>query len=672
MTNNRLASSTSPYLQQHADNPVDWHPWDEAALAAAREQDKPILLSIGYSACHWCHVMAHESFEDDATAELMNRLFINIKVDREERPDLDKIYQTAHQIMNQAGGGWPLTVFLTPQQHVPFFAGTYFPPKAAYGRPSFRELLLAIDNAWRTRRADIEEQNSMLLQALSDENKTAGNQAQLNELPLQRAFQALQHSFSEPRGGFSGAPKFPHTDMLNALLLHAWRESDEKQVQAALHMAHTTASCMALGGINDQLGGGFCRYSTDADWQIPHFEKMLYDNGPLLAFYVDLYQLSGNDLYKQTATMTADWVLSEMQAPHGGYYSSLDADSEGHEGRYYVWTREEVQRLLNDEEYDLLAQRFGLDQPANFEGAWHLHCDALQQPAVLSAAQQSVWDTARDKLLAARKLRVRPGLDDKQLTSWNALMIKGMLRAADVLHRGDWLDSATRAIEFIRDQLWRDGRLLAVHKDGVSHLNAYLDDYAYLLDALLEYLTVRWSSDYLQFARQLADVLLAHYQDQQQGGFFFTSDEHEKLIQRPKPYMDDAMPSGNGIAAKALLRLGYLLGDTDYLQAAEQTLQSAWPALLQYPHAHCSLLAALEEYLQPPEIFIIRGSTVELSTWRAALLSDYQPHRLVLTIDANETDLPGALADKKPAGQAVAYRCKGMTCFAPITDLQQL
>ena len=671
MSANRLSETTSPYLLQHADNPVNWHPWDEEALQQARQQNKPILLSIGYSACHWCHVMAHESFEDETAAALMNELFINIKVDREERPDLDKIYQTAYQLMHRQGGGWPLTVFLTPDNHVPFFSGTYFPPVASYGRPAFKEVLLAVDKAWRSRKDEIREHNQAILEAFAGSSASSAN-ADLNDQPIRKAAEMLVKSFDPERGGFSGAPKFPHPDMLQQCLYN-WYDSDSReQRDMALQMADVTGLHMALGGIFDHLGGGFCRYSTDAEWKIPHFEKMLYDNGPLLGFYCDLALITGNPAYDRTIHATANWVQAEMQSEAGGYYSAQDADSEGEEGRFYVWQPDQVRQLLSEEEFTLVSERFSLDQPANFEGQWHLHCDAQRFPEALDVQQQLTWTSAREKLYQSRALRVHPGIDDKILTSWNALMIRGMARAAKVSGQQQWLASAERALNFIRQNSWKDGRLLAAHRQGVSHLNAYLDDYAYLIDAIIELLTARWSSAHLCFAIELADVLLDQFEDGQQGGFFFTGNEHESLIHRPKPFADDAMPSGNGIAARALIRLGYLVGRMDYLQAAENTLRSGWSDINQYPHAHCSLLQALQEYLDPPEIIIIRGPAETLPDWQHSLQKKYSPHRQVFAIENEVNGLPQALRDKKPLEKTCAYVCRGMTCLAPVTEVDKL
>jgi uncharacterized protein YyaL (SSP411 family) len=442
-------------------------------------------------------------------------------------------------------------------------------------------------------------------------------------------------------------------------------------------MATFTLRRMAEGGINDQLGGGFCRYSVDESWMIPHFEKMLYDNGALLAVYAQAALASGDPFYARVALETAAWTVREMQSPHGGYYSSLDADSEGHEGKYYVWDRSEVSAALSADEFAVFAPRFGLDRPANFEGRWHLHVYApleeiAQRVARTPAEVEALLASARAKLLAVRAPRVRPARDEKVLTSWNALMIRGMAIAARALGRADLLDSATRALDFVRGTLWRDGRLLATWMDGRAHLNAYLDDYVYLADAVLELQQLRFSAAELEFARQLLEVVLRHFPDGEAGGFYFTSDDHETLIHRSKTFSDDATPAGNGIAARVLLRMGYLLGEPRYLAAAERTLRAAWPVMVQHPQAHVALLAALEELLHPPEIVIIRGEPAPLEAWRAELAKVYAPRRLVLAIPADAADLPPALADKAPRADTVAYLCRGSSCSAPLDSLDAL
>ncbi|MFA7098033.1 MAG: thioredoxin domain-containing protein [Gammaproteobacteria bacterium] len=675
---NRLAAETSPYLQQHAHNPVDWYPWGPEALERARREQKPILLSIGYSACHWCHVMAHESFEDPDTAQLMNELFVNIKVDREERPDLDKIYQVAHQLLTQRSGGWPLTMFLAPENQVPFFGGTYFPRESRYGLPSFREVLRRVAEFYHENREQLLAQSGSLVGALQSLAAMPPVPGELNRQPLDAARRQSEQSFDARHGGFGQAPKFPHPTSIERLLRHwAATSAAGRPDDRALHIATFTLRRMALGGIYDQLGGGFARYSVDERWAIPHFEKMLYDNAQLLPLYANAWRATGNELFRRIAVETGAWVMREMQAPEGGYYSTLDADSEGEEGRFYVWDREEIRSLLSAEEYAVAARRFGLDRAPNFEGRWHLnvHADEDELARAFGLTRERITETlesVRRKLFEARERRVRPGRDEKILTAWNGLMIRGMAIAGRRLGREDFIRSAERALDFIRDTLWRDGRLLATYKDGRAHLNAYLDDYAFLLDGTLELLQARWRGANLNFAVELAEALLHHFEDRERGGFYFTADDHETLIQRPKPLADDATPSGNGIAAFALGRLGHLLGEVRYLEAAERTLKAAWGSLQQLPYAHEALLIALEEYLTPPQTVILHGQPDLLKPWQARSIRPYAPARLTLALPATAQDLPAALAQYAVKDAVTAYICTGNTCSPPITSLDDL
>lgn len=675
---NRLANETSPYLQQHADNPVDWYPWCHEALRKAREEGKLILLSIGYSACHWCHVMAHESFEDEDTARVMNERYVNIKIDREERPDLDKIYQSAQALLTQRTGGWPLTMFLTPEDQMPFFGGTYFPNEPRHGLPAFKDLLVRIERFYREHRDEIEHQNVSMKTALAGIYGPHAHTTAPDPSLLDTARQQLERNFDATHGGFGSAPKFPHPTDIEFLLRHwAATQLGNRPDPQALQMARFSLKQMALGGIYDHLGGGFCRYSVDEYWMIPHFEKMLYDNGPLLALYSQAAAATGSDLFRRRATETAEWVMREMQSPEGGYYSSLDADSEGEEGKYYIWTGEDIHALLDPDEYPLFARRFGLDRSPNFEGRWHLHAhvdtDRLAEEFNLSEQELSArLDAARAKLFQAREQRVRPGRDEKILTSWNALMIKGMAVAARHLDGPAYVDSADRALGFIKSTLWKNGRLLATYKDGKAHLNAYLDDYAFLIDGILELLQVRWRADDLGFACELADVLLDHFEDRVHGGFYFTSDDHETLIERPKVLADEAMPSGNGIAALALARLGFLVGETRYLGARERALQQAAGAMAQSPLAHASLLMAHTEQLNPPQFIVLRAQQPALGEWHRRCVVDYAPRRLAFAIPDDAEDLPPALAEKARQPTPVAYVCEGSTCLPPVTELESL
>ena len=675
----RLAEETSPYLLQHADNPVDWYPWGEAAFLEAQRTGKPVLLSVGYSACHWCHVMAHESFEDEATAALMNKLFVNIKVDREERPDVDKIYQTAHQLLTQRPGGWPLTMFLDGDSQRPFFGGTYFPNEARYGMPAFSELLQKVAAYYADNRDEVRSQSAALQEVFAKLEPAPADAAQaLSGEPITSAREHFTQTFDSDYGGFGAAPKFPHPTSIDRLLRH-WRASAnaaEPDIEA-LYMATLTLTRMAEGGLFDHVGGGFCRYSVDRYWQIPHFEKMLYDNGPLLALYAQAALATGESLFADAANATADWMLADMRADNGGFFATRDADSEGHEGLYYLWRPEQVHELLG-EDYEIFAQRFGLNDNANFEGQWHLTVresisDIAGQAGLTAAEVTTRIERARQILLGERAGRIAPARDEKQLTSWNALAIRGFAIAGRALERPDLIDAASQAVDFLRGTLLQDGRLLASFKDGEARLPAYLDDHAFLLDALLELLQARWNSDHLHFARQLADLMLEHFEDPAGGGFFFTADDHEALIHRPKPLADEAVPSGNGIAAFALQRLGFILGETRYLDAAQRTLRAGWRALQDYPHGHVSLLTALEEYLEHPEVIIIRGDSAEINRWQDAADKLYAPRRLVFAIGRDESTLPGALADRKAIDdETIAYRCLGTHCELPVTTWEAL
>jgi len=671
---NRLQQETSPYLQQHADNPVDWYPWGPEAITLAKEQNKPILLSIGYSACHWCHVMAHESFEDDATAKVMNEHFINIKVDREERPDLDKIYQRAHQLMTQRPGGWPLTVFIMPDSHIPFFAGTYFPKQARYQLPAFTDLLTRISDFYINNRKQLDEQNQAMSEAMSSLHNTQQSADDFSAAPLDMSRKQLENSIDWQDGGFGKAPKFPHPTNIERLLRHWAGAREDTQ---ALKMACHNLMHMGNGGINEQLGGGFCRYSVDDYWMIPHFEKMLYDNGPLLTLYSEAWSITQDPLFLEVIETTSQWVKREMQSPEGGYYSSLDADSEGEEGKFYAWKASEIKQLLTPDEYHYFSLRYGINKQPNFEGKYYPHVFEHWQQLAENADHnldeiKSFVQSAREKLFRNRENRIRPGRDEKILTSWNALMIKGMASAGRRLDRDDLIDSAFEALDFIKQTLWKNNRLLATYKDGKAHLNAYLDDYVFLIDAILELAQARWRDDDLSFAIQLAEVVLEQFEDKEHGGFFFTSNDHEQLIERPKHYGDDAIPSGNGIAAYVLQRLGHITGNERYIDAAEKTLVSAWQTIKKIPYAHNTMLLALEEMLFPPQIIVIRGAKDALAEWHRPCIEAYAPRRISFAIENTANSLPGLLASRVPDKQTIAYICNSTQCLPTIHSMKIL
>ncbi|MGC8516940.1 MAG: thioredoxin domain-containing protein [Steroidobacteraceae bacterium] len=674
---NRLTAQASPYLRQHAHNPVDWYPWGDEAFRRARELNRPVHLSVGYAACHWCHVLAAESFEDEATAALLNEQFVNIKVDREERPDVDRIYQIAQQMLTHGPGGWPLTMFLTAER-LPFFGGTYFPPEPRHGLPGFKDLLRRVAEYYATHRETLDGQREALEAAFASLDPPAAQaDLVLGPAPLEAARAGLERSFDARWGGFGGAPKFPHPSSIERLLRH-WRSSvrHEPPDLKALYMAGLTLTRMAEGGIHDALGGGFCRYSVDERWGIPHFEKMLYDNAWLLGVYADAYRASGDELYGAVARDTGEWMRREMQSADGGFYASLDADSDGHEGSYYVWTREEVQATLEADEYTAFAPYYGLDRPPNFEGRWHLCVVRAAGPLAaelgLEGAQLAErLERARAKLLAVRERRVRPARDEKILTAWNGLAIAGLARAARALQCTSLEESASRALSFVQRTLWRDGRLAATDSAGGARLNAYLDDYVFLADGVLELQQLRLRPSELRFACELMDVVLAHFAAGEDG-FYFTSDDHEPLLHRLRTFADEALPAGNAVAARVLLRLGYLLGESRYLQAAEGIVRAGWAPLSHHPQSHATLLNALEELLDPPEIVILRGDPDTLESWQRELSRLYAPRRMVLAASADAEDLPQAIAAKPARGPATAYLCRGSVCGEPIETLGAL
>jgi uncharacterized protein YyaL (SSP411 family) len=669
---NRLAGETSPYLLQHADNPVDWYPWSDEALSRARTERMPILLSIGYSACHWCHVMAHESFEDPRVAAAMNADFVNIKVDREERPDLDQIYQAAHALMTRRSGGWPLTMFLTPDG-APFFGGTYFPREGRYGLPGFLDLLPRVAAAYREKGAAIAEQSVEIKRALASlepEPESAG--AGLSPSTA-KALAELKERFDPDHGGFGAAPKFPHATDLELCLREHLRTNDED----ALRVVGVTLARMAEGGIHDQLGGGFCRYSVDAEWTIPHFEKMLYDNGPLLSLYADFARVTKDERFAGVARGIVGWLVREMRAPDGAFYSSLDADSEGHEGKFYVWQRDEVRSLLSQDSYAVAAPYYGLDGPPNFEGqAWNLRVsEELSRVAatlgISEADAEARLGAAKAVLFAARESRVRPGLDDKILTSWNALAIAGIARAARALDEPRWTDLAAIAVDTLHRTAWRDGRLLATRKGDRAHLNAYLDDYAFLLSALIELMQTRFRLEDYEWARGLADLLLVEFEDRKDGGFFFTSHDHEQLFHRTKPGHDNATPSGNGVAAGALIVLGHLCAEPRYVAAGERAVRLYAPLMARSPAGFSTMLSAEADLLTPPTSVLLAGDGEDCRRWQQALAARVRPNVRVFNVAG--IALPAGLAKgAAPSDRAVAWVCRGTQCLPPIDDLRPL
>jgi len=658
---NRLAQETSPYLLQHRDNPVDWYPWGEEALARARDDDRPILLSVGYSACHWCHVMAHESFEDPETAAYMNEHFVNVKVDREERPDVDALYMEAVQAIS-GQGGWPMTVFLDPEG-VPFYGGTYFPPDEGRGMPSFRMVMEAVVDAFESKRGEIEERAPQMRARLA-----AIGQVEPSDSPeaamLDEAIERLQMAADRARGGFGGAPKFPPASAIELLLARGETETPE-----------LTLDAMLAGGIYDQLGGGFARYSVDAAWQVPHFEKMLYDNALLARAYLHGWQRLGHERYRRVCEETLDWALREMRGPDGGFYSALDADSEGEEGRFYVWTPEEIHTVLSNappddancikfpsQQVGNLMQFYGVSEGGNFEGRNILHLAGgadTPEPEGLSERRRALYE--------ARAERVWPGLDDKRLTAWNALMIAALAEAGAVLGREDYLEAARACADFVWNEL-RDGTgaLLRTYKDGRAHLKAYLEDHAFLLEALLTLYEASFEAIWFERARELADTLLARFADGERGGFFSTADDHESLIARRKEIGDHPIPSGNSAAAFGLLRLGALTGEREYESAAEGVFRLFSDSAGKHPEAFAHLLRAIDFHLSPTKEVALVGE--DLGELAAVVRSEFRPH-LVLAGGTAGSTTPPLLNDRGEVdGRPSAYVCEHFTCRTPITD----
>jgi hypothetical protein len=672
---NRLANETSPYLLQHANNPVDWYPWGPEALDRARHEQKPIFLSIGYSACHWCHVMEHESFENPDIARMLNEAFVNVKVDREERPDLDHVYMTAVQLMT-GRGGWPMSTFLTPDLK-PFFGGTYWPPTRNMGMPGFDEVIRAVSQAWQDRRPQALEQADELTRHLTAALELRGEQEELSASLLLTSTASLERAYDPLHGGFGRAPKFPHPMDLR-LLLRLWHRTGQDEL---LQMAAHSLERMAAGGIYDHLGGGFHRYSVDERWLVPHFEKMLYDNALLLPAYVEAFQATGQEDFSRTARETADYVLREMTGPEGGFFSTQDADSEGEEGKFYVWTPAEIEALLGKEIAGTFCYVYDVSEAGNFEGHNILNLPkSITQAAHLRGRDPQELSLelseARADLLEVRRTRIPPGLDDKVLVSWNALMIDALATAAGPLGEPRYLEAAIRAADFILSRLRRpDGRLLHTWRGGQARLDAYLDDYAALAGALTSLYEATFDERFIEEALALADVMLARFADPAGGGLFFTADDHEAILVRNKELQDSAAPSSNGLAASAFLRLSKLTGRDGLLHTAESILESAASLIRQSPLAAGQLLLSLDLYLGPTPEIVLLGEREQMN----ALFTDFHRRfipRRVLAARAEGEPAPGKtsplsaiFAGKSalPGGIAV-YRCQGHTCQQPLHD----
>jgi uncharacterized protein len=642
---NHLAAETSPYLLQHKDNPVDWYPWGDQALELSKREARPLLVSIGYSACHWCHVMAHESFEDPDLAAVMNERFVCVKVDREERPDIDAICMEACQAIT-GRGGWPLNTFLTPERQ-PFYAGTYFPSEPRHGMPSWRMVLDAVADAWEKRREEIAGQAAQIQRALAATARLEPSSEPIRAELLDNAASGLEATFDRQHGGWGGAPKFPQASTIEFLLARG--EHD---------MSFQTLSAMASGGIYDQVGGGFARYAVDETWTVPHFEKMLYDNALLARAYLHGWQVSGEERFQRVCSEILDWVLDEMRGPGGGFYSALDADSEGVEGKFYVWTLDQLREVLGDL-YDEAVAYFA---PASFEpGTYVLE------------ARGSVPDRLpeiRRKLYEARSHRVRPGLDDKRLAAWNSLMISALAEAGAVLERDDYVQAAVQCAAFVLDQMRdADGRLLRTWKDGQARLDAYLEDHAFLLEALITLYETTFEPRFYREATALAAALIDRFEDPERGGFFTTASGHEQLPVRRKDLEDSPIPSGNSAAAFGLLRLALLSGDGSYERHALGVLRLLSPLAARHATAFGHLLQATDFYLAPVREVAIVGPAVQAAELVRAVRSAYHPH-VVLAAGGDGVPL---LDGREPVdGRAAAYVCEHFVCRAPVTSAEEL
>jgi uncharacterized protein YyaL (SSP411 family) len=673
---NRLIHETSPYLLQHAHNPVDWYPWGEEALSRAKREDQPILLSIGYSSCHWCHVMEKESFENEAIARLMNERFINIKVDREERPDLDEIYMNAVQAMT-GSGGWPMTVFLTPDL-VPFHAGTYFPPEDRMGMPGFPKVLVTVSNYYRSHRGEVEKMEEQMRNALHQMVEIPPFNGTLDPNILSKAFDAMERQFDSVNGGFGRAPKFPNSMALSFLLRH-WKRTGEKE---ALRMAEVSLEKMASGGIYDHLGGGFHRYSVDERWLVPHFEKMLYDNALLSRTYFEAYQATRRERYLRVGEEILGYVLREMKSPEGGFYSTQDADSEGEEGKYFVWTRDEIKDLLGKEKGTPFCAYYGASPQGNFEGK----ASVLNIASPLKKVSESysipipelekVLEEGRKVLFAEREKRVKPGRDEKVLTSWNGLMISGFVDGFKLTEKQEYLEAAEGAVHFILDGMMKQGRLMRVFNRGRWHVKGYSEDYAFFIQALIDLYEATFEIKYLKKANDLNERMMDQFWDDKDGGFFFAGKENEPLIARSKSPYDNATPSANSIALFSLIRLGYLTGNESLKKKAELILQLFYNFLSEQPSGFAQMLSGFSFFLSPEEIGIV-GSKKDPRTISMIreIYHAFLPNKILSLKDPQ--GLPGEnwfpfLKDKGVPEVPATFICRGFTCLPPVQNEEEL
>ncbi|MGE0826523.1 MAG: thioredoxin domain-containing protein [Candidatus Binatia bacterium] len=672
---NRLIHETSPYLLQHAHNPVDWYPWGEEAFARAKQENKPILLSVGYSACHWCHVMEHESFESEKIAKLMNELFVNIKVDREERPDIDEIYMNAVQMLT-GRGGWPMTVFLTPEGK-PFYGGTYFPSEDRHGLPAFPRVLAGVAQAYYERPQDVAQSTSQILANLEKLTQREETIRSLQVETLERAAASLVQHVDQTYGGLGGAPKFPNS-MVFAFFLRAYKGTNNEQY---LRVTTHTLRKMAAGGIYDHLGGGFHRYSVDERWLVPHFEKMLYDNALLAGLYLEAYQVTHEEFFRQMVEDILAYVEREMLHPNGGFYSTQDADSEGKEGTFFIWSQEEVLLLLGEEKGAIFCRYYDVTDVGNFEHYNILHptLTVEQLAKLFDRSSDDVSQVLRDakaRLFAIREQRVKPGRDEKILTSWNGLMVSAFTEAYKVVGNPRYLEIARKTASFILNNLYKNERLLRSYRDGQAKVNAYLDDYAYFVAALLDLYEATFERLYLDRAKDLTEVLLTRFWDSNEGGFFFTSDEHEVLISRSKSAFDGAVPSGNSVATLNLLRLGFLTDTRKYIEKAEKILRLFYDPMEQNPFGFSHMLSALDFYLRNPTEIVVLGDRegAETQQWLSHIHRFFLPNKTIRCVNPHEGEaMPSFLAGREhQGGKLTAYVCQNFTCSLPVTTWEGL
>ena len=673
---NRLIHETSPYLLQHAHNPVDWYAWGDEAFEKAKAEDQPILLSIGYSACHWCHVMERESFENEAIARLMNELFVNIKVDREERPDLDEIYMSAVQMLT-GRGGWPMTIFLTPDRQ-PFYGGTYFPPEDRGGMPGFPRILMGVNQAYRERPQDVEKSVTQIVDALRRMSETTATEKTFSQAIIAESAAKVAEAYDGDNGGLGKAPKFPNAGVYELFLRHYHHSKSSRFLEMVTH----TLSKMACGGIYDHLGGGFHRYSVDAKWVVPHFEKMLYDNAQLVRVYSHAFKITGAPLFKSVVEETVGYLLREMFHSEGGFYSTQDADSEGEEGKFFVWTEAEVMGILGEDAGAIFCRVYDVSDVGNFEDKNILHpILTLEQAGKYFRKDRSeiaqLIAAAKQKLFGEREKRVKPFRDEKIITAWNGLVLSGLAEAIKIAPQPSYIDAAKLTIEFIFSRLFRDGFLLHTYKDGQAKLLGFLDDYAFVAIGLLDIYESLFDRSALERAIALSEIMLREFWDEKEGGFFYTGVSHEKLISRAKPIFDASIPSGNAMATQLLLRLHHITGDPRYFQYAEKVLRAYYEAMENQPYGFAHLLCALDFYLEKPKEVVVVGERGDpgIEELLSRLHSVYQPNMALQLVSARElleTQSPLLRGKAAVNGKPTVYVCQNFTCSAPVTSWDEL